>query len=60
MRVISSKISSEKHAVPQTKTKYGKGRIAKMAKKAAAQGMGIKVNPITGKVRMVKIDNKDA
>lgn len=60
MRVISSKISSEKHAVPQTKTKSGTRRILKIAKKAAAQGMGITINPITGKVRMVKMDNEDA
>ena len=60
MGVIASKIMSAVQSVPQTKTKSPAGRIKKIAKKAAAQGMGIAVNPITGKVRMVHLDKDDA
>ena len=60
MGVIASKIMSSMQAVPQTKTKSPAGRIKKMAKKAAAQGMSIAVNPITGKVRMVHMDKDNA
>jgi len=42
------------------KVKSGIGRLKKMAKKAAAQGMDLTVDQKTGKLRMIPKDKTDA